>query len=57
MHSFLTWVFLDGVTKNRIDHILVNERIRNSVRETRVYISVINGSDHEVHRNQIKSKK
>ena len=34
-----TWVSPDGVTRNQIEHILVNKRYWNSVKETRVHRS------------------
>jgi len=41
-----TWTSPDGVTKNQIDHILINRKFRNSVEDTRVFRSADIGSDH-----------
>ena len=41
-----TWISPDRKTSNQIDHILINKRFRNSVRDTRVYRSADVGSDH-----------
>ena len=50
------WVFLDALTRNQIHDILVNKRLRNSAKDTRVYMSANVGSDIKVHRIQTKSK-
>ena len=34
------------MTRNQIDHVLINERLRDSVKDTRVYRSANIGSDH-----------
>lgn len=41
-----TWVSPDGRTRNQIDHVLINKRFRNSVKDTRVCRSADIGSDH-----------
>lgn len=52
----LTWVSPDGVTKNQIDHILVNKKFRTSVRDTRVYRGADISSDHYLVKTCIKLK-
>ncbi len=44
----LTWTSPDGVTKNQIDHTLINKRFRNSVNDTRVFRSADIASDHHL---------
>ena len=41
-----TWVSPNGKTRNQIDHILINRKFRNSVKDTRVFRSADIGSDH-----------
>ena len=41
-----TWLSPNGKTKNQIDHILINKRFRNSVKDTKVFRSADIGSDH-----------
>lgn len=41
-----TWISPDRKTRNQIDHVLINKRFRNSVKDTRVYRSADIGSDH-----------
>ena len=43
-----TWISPDGKTKNQIDHVLINKRFRNSVKDSRVYRSADIGSDHHL---------
>ena len=40
-----TWTSPDGTTKSQIDHILISRRLRNSVKDTRVFRSADIGSD------------
>ena len=41
-----TWVSPNRITRNQIDHVLINERLRDSVKDTRVYSSENIRSDH-----------
>ena len=41
-----TWVSPNRITRNQIDHVLINERLRDSVKDTRVYSSANIRSDH-----------
>ena len=41
-----TWVSPNRITMNQIDHILINERLKDSVKDTRVYRSANIGSGH-----------
>ena len=41
-----TWVSPNRITRNQIDHILINERLRDSVKDTRVYRYANIGSGH-----------
>ena len=41
-----TWVSTNRITRNQIDHVLINERLRDSVKDTRVYSSANIRSDH-----------
>ena len=36
----VTWVSQGGNAMNQIDHVLINRRFRNSVKDTRVYVQV-----------------
>ena len=44
----VTWVSPGGNTMNQIDHVLINRRFRNAVKDTRVYRSADIGSDHHL---------
>ncbi|XP_060064977.1 uncharacterized protein LOC132545315 [Ylistrum balloti] len=41
-----TWISPNGTTRNQIDHVSVNRRFRNSVKDTRVFRSADIGRDH-----------
>ena len=41
-----TWVSPNRITRNQIDHVLINEKLRDSVKDTRVYSSANIRSDH-----------
>lgn len=41
-----TWVSPDGRTKSQIDHILINERYKTSVRQVRSYRGADGDKDH-----------
>ena len=41
-----TWVSPNRITRNQIDHVLINKRLRDSVKDTRVYSSANIRSDH-----------
>ena len=43
-----TWVSPNGTTRNQIDHVLINERFRNSVKDVRVFRSADVVSDHHL---------
>ena len=43
-----TWVSPNGTTRNQIYHVLINKRVRSSVKDTRVFRSADVGSDHHL---------
>ena len=44
--QYATWVSPNRITRNQIDHVLINKRLRDSVKDTRVYSSANIRSDH-----------
>ena len=49
-----TWTSPDKRTTNQIDHVLVNQRYRSSVTDTRAMRGADMGSDHQLVRSRIK---
>ena len=51
-----TWTSPNGITKNQIDHILVNKSMRTSVLDTRAHRGADANSDHFLVRSKIRLK-
>lgn len=55
-HKKYTRISPDGQKRNQIDHILINRKFRDSVRDTKVMRTVDIGSAHRLVRTNIKLK-
>jgi hypothetical protein len=51
-----TWTSPDKRTNNQIDHVLINQKYRSSIKDTRVMRGADAASDHQLVRTQMKLK-